>query len=149
MEEPTFIPLLLDLELLGQVFILLPLDFGPDRTVINEIAGISHLFLIEIRFVQDFVFEVFVGAEIEADLESGFRFVAGDVREANIHEVFESTRITFGDKIRNSNVVTESCEPELWNGGGTSGRILGEWRVVWVILERRLNAGIDLLRCRG
>lgn len=144
---PTFIPLLFDLELFGQVFVLLPLDFGTDRTVIDKIAGVSHFLLIEIRLVQDLILKVFVGAKMEADLETRFRFVVGYVRETDVNEVLESTRITFGDEVRNANVITQGCEPELWDCGRATGSILCEWRVVRIILERRLNASIELL-CR-
>lgn len=144
----TFIPLLFDLELLGQVLVLLPLDFGTDRTVINKIASVSHFLLIEIRLVQDFIFKVLVWAEIEADLETRFRFRIGEVGETNINEVLESARVAFGDEIRDANVVAESRKPELWDCGRASGRILGEWRVVRIILDRCLDPSIDLLRSR-
>ena len=36
---------------------------------------------------------------MEADLETGLRFVAGEVRETDINEVFESTRVAFRDEV--------------------------------------------------
>jgi len=82
---------------------------------------------------------------MEADLETRLRFVAGEVRETDINEVFESTRVAFGDEVRDANVVTKGCEPELWNCCRATGNTLSEWRVVRVVLERCLNASIDLL----
>ena len=98
-KQPTFIPLLFDLELLGQVFVLLPLDIGTVRTVIDKVASVSHLFLIEIRLVQNPILKVVIGTKMEADLETGFRFVTGEVRETDINEVFESTRVAFRDEV--------------------------------------------------
>ena len=36
---------------------------------------------------------------MESDLETGLGFVVGEVRETNINEVFESSRVAFGDEI--------------------------------------------------
>lgn len=83
---------------------------------------------------------------MEADLETGLRFIAGDVRETNINEVLESTRVAFGDEICDANVVAECCEPELRDCCRAAWSTLGEWRVVRIILERCLDASIDLLR---
>ena len=67
---------------------------------------------------------------MEADLEAGFGFVVGKVGKTNINEVFESTRVTFGDGFRDAQVVTEGCKPKLWNCRRASRCTLGEWRVV-------------------
>ena len=98
-KEPTFIPLLFDLKLLGQVLVFLPLDVGPDRTVRDKVASVPHFFLIEIRLVQHLILKVVVGTEMEADLETGFGIVAGEVRGADVDEAFESTRVAFCDEV--------------------------------------------------
>lgn len=96
--------------------------------------------------MQNFILKVVVGTEIEADLETGLRYVAGEVRKTNINEMFESTRVAFGDEVGDANVVAKGCEPELWDCCRATGSTLGEWRVIRIVLERCLDASIDLLR---
>src|SRR5882762_3672933 len=57
----TLIPLFLNLVLLRQVPLLLPLDFSTNCPVVNKIARVSDFFLINVRFLEDLVLEEFVG----------------------------------------------------------------------------------------
>jgi len=44
----TLVPLLLDLELLGEILVLLPLDGGSKSTIIDEVARITNFFLVKV-----------------------------------------------------------------------------------------------------
>lgn len=91
--------MLFNLELLGQVLVLLPLDFGADGTVIDKVASVSHLLLIEVCFVQYLILKVLVRAEMKADLETWLGFVVGKVREPNVNKMFESSRVAISDEV--------------------------------------------------
>ena len=64
----TFISLLLNLKLLRQILILLPLNRHPNRMIINEFASIIHFLSIKIRLFQNFVLKEIVGGKLEDDL---------------------------------------------------------------------------------
>lgn len=67
----TFVPLLLDFELLGEIFVVLPLDLRPNSMVVHEIARVSHFLLIEISLLQNLILKVLVRSKRERKLEPG------------------------------------------------------------------------------
>lgn len=47
----TLVALLLDFELLGQIFILLPFDFSADRTIVYKVTRVTDFLLVEISLL--------------------------------------------------------------------------------------------------
>ena len=82
----TFISLLLHLELFRQILILLPPDIRPDRLIIDKVAVVIELGLIEIRLREDFILKEVVWREHELQLEAEvLGLVVGcRVRNANV-----------------------------------------------------------------
>ena len=64
----TFISLLLNLNLLRQILIFLPLDRRPNRITINEFATIINFLPIYICLLQYFVLKEIVRRKLEDDL---------------------------------------------------------------------------------
>lgn len=67
----TLIPLLLNFELLGEVLVLLPLDGGADSTIVDKVAAVSNLLLVQVRLLECLVLEKVIRAENEHELEPG------------------------------------------------------------------------------
>ena len=56
----TFVSLLLDLKLLCQILLILPLYLRPNRAVIYEIARITDLLAVHVSLLKHVIFEKFV-----------------------------------------------------------------------------------------
>ena len=87
----TFVTLLFDFKLFGEILIVFPLYLCTDRTVVDEVASVSQFVPEEIGLLEDFILEVVVGIEMETDLESGLALLK--VRESDILEVFQSASV--------------------------------------------------------
>jgi hypothetical protein len=66
--ELTLVSLLLNLDNLGEVFVLLPLDIGAECPLVDKVACIPHLLLIDIRLLENRVLEVVIRREYEREL---------------------------------------------------------------------------------
>lgn len=117
----TFVALLLDLELLGEVLVLFPLDLGADRTVVHEIARVADLLAVDIGLFEDGVLEELVLLKDEEKLEAGLGVAGGEVLDAEVDEVLEGGGVALGDELGEADVVTERGEPELGDRGGGGG----------------------------
>ena len=88
MRGPTFVALLFDLDLLGQVFVLFPLDLVADRLVVDKVTAVADFFLspiasegssdregqthlVEVSLGDLGITEEIVGGKSEVDLEAG------------------------------------------------------------------------------
>jgi hypothetical protein len=103
--RPTLVPLLLDLNLLGQILVLLPLDLMSDSLVVNKVSAITDLllsrcdvvvsrvavhdgstnaYLVVISLLYNSVFKELISLEFKQDLESrlfGIKVFKPDVNE--------------------------------------------------------------------
>lgn len=149
----TLVALLLDLKLLGEILILLPLDLRADGTIVDKVTSIPNGGLVEVRLLEDLVFEKVVGGEEEAELEARLALVifrnvrAFDVLQLDVGEVLESISITIGDEVTDGNVVAQGSQPEFRNTVGRRGDILGQRLIVLDLLRRDLFTSLDLLLC--
>ena len=75
----TFVSLLLDLKLLCQVLLILPLYLRPNRAVIHEISRIADLLAVHVGLLEHVIFEIFVWGKLKDELEPGFGFARGKV----------------------------------------------------------------------
>jgi hypothetical protein len=67
---PTFVPLPLDLNVFGQILILLPFDISSNSVIVHKVAAIADLILVQVFFRKDRILEVFVRGECEEELEA-------------------------------------------------------------------------------
>lgn len=140
----TLIPLLLNLKLLRQILLRLPLDLRPDSLVVHEIARVADLLLVDVRLLQLLVLEVLVRREGEDELEAGLAFAGlrGEILDADIGEVLERAGITLGDDLGEADVVSEGGKPELGDRGGGGGGVKCD--MVRVVLQGLLVSTLEL-----
>lgn len=146
--QHTLVPLLLDLEFLGKILLLLPFDRGPDGAIVDEIATVSDLLLIDVCFLQNLVIEEFIGAEREDELEAGLGVLLVKICNLDVNEVLQGSSVAFGDDVRETDVVPQRSEPELRNARGVGSRVSRQGSVLRIIFERLCFARCDLLSCR-
>jgi hypothetical protein len=91
--------LLLDLKLLCQVLLILPLYLRPNRAVIHEIARIADLFAVHVRLLEHVIFEIFVWRKLKDELEPGLGFARGKVLDTEVGDVLECTSVAIGDQV--------------------------------------------------
>lgn len=145
----TLVPLLLDLECLGKVLILLPFDGGADGAVVDEVALIADLLLVEVSLVEDLVLKKVVRSEMELNLEAGLLLLGRKVGDGDVNEALERVSVAIGNHLAERGVIAERGEPELGDGrGGVLAGGLRERSVLWVLLLFLLLARLDLLRSR-
>ena len=94
----TFVSLFLDLKLLCQVLLILPLYLRPNRAVINEIARITDLLTVHVRLLEHVIFEIFVRGKLKDELEPGFGFARGKVLNTEVGDVLECASVAIGDQ---------------------------------------------------
>lgn len=151
----TLVALFLDLELSGEVLVLLPLDLRADGAIIEEVAREADLGPVDVGLGEDLVLEVVVGAEVEVELESrlaldilsGVRVVK--VLDLDVGEALQSIGVAIGNQLANAQVVAEGGEPEFRDTRRGSLNILGESLIVLVLFQLSLLAKLDLLLGRG
>ena len=144
--ELTLVTLLLDFKLLGQILVLLPLDFGTDRTIVDKVTCIANLLLVEVGLFQDSVIEEIVGGELENELEARGGIGSGEVFDANINEVLQCSGIPIRDDLIEDGVIAESGKPELGDTIGTGLLALFRRGIEFLILlEGNLFTGFDLI----
>jgi hypothetical protein len=95
----TFVSLLLDLKLLCQVLLILPLYLRPNRAVIHKIARIADLLAVHVRLHEHVIFEIFVWRKLKDELEAGLGFARGKVLDTEVGDVLECASVAFGDQI--------------------------------------------------
>lgn len=141
----TLVPLLLALNLDGEVLALLPVNLVTLGVVVDEVATVAVLLLVVVGFADGFVGEEGVLGKLENEAEAG----AVKVLHANVGQVLERLLVTVGDGLGKGRVL-HGAEPELGDtlqvSGGSlllGGRLLG-LLVVLVILALSL-ASLDLL----
>ena len=145
----TLVPLLLDLECLGKVLVLLPFDGGADGAVVDEVALIADLLLVEVSLVEDLVLKKVVRSEMELNLEAGLLLLGRKVGDGDVNEALERVSVAIGNHLAERGVIAERGEPELGDGrGGVLAGGLRERSVLWVLLLFLLLARLDLLRSR-
>ena len=144
--ELTLVTLLLDFKLLGQILVLLPLDFGTDRTIVDKVTCIANLLLVEVGLFQDSVIEEIVGGELENELEARGGIGCGEVFDANINEVLQCSGIPIRDDLIEDGVIAESGKPELGDTIGTGLLALFRRGIEFLILlEGNLFTSFDLI----
>ena len=77
----TFVSLRLDLELLCQILLILPLHLSPNRLAIHEIARIADLLAVHDKHD---IFEIFVLMKTQSGLEPGLGFARGKVLDTEL-----------------------------------------------------------------
>lgn len=142
----TLVPLLLALNLDGEVLALLPLDLVALGVVVDEVATVAVLLLVVVGLADGLVGEELVVGEFEDETETG----AVEVLHADVGQVLEGLLVTVGDGLGEGRVL-HGAEPELGDTLQVSGRslllsarLLGLILVVLVVLALGL-AGLDLL----
>jgi hypothetical protein len=90
--------LLLDLKLLCQVLLILPLYLRPNRAVIHEIAQIADLLAVHVRLLEHVIFEILVLRKLKDELEPGLGFARGKVLDAEVGDVLECASVAIGDQ---------------------------------------------------
>ena len=83
----TLVPLLLDLDLLGKVLVLLPLDVVPDGLVVDKVSTVSDLLLVEVGLCELGIIKELVLAESEVELEAWS--IALGVRQSDVFELLQ------------------------------------------------------------
>ena len=96
----TFVSLLLDLKLLCQVLLILPLYLRPNRPVINEIARIANLLAVHVRLLKHVIFEIFVRRKLKDELEPWFGFTRGKILDTEVGNVLECASVAISDQFR-------------------------------------------------
>lgn len=151
----TLVPLLLRLDLDGEVLAGLPLDLGSLCVVVDEVTERSDLLLVEVGLGENLVLKELLGSvgELEEELEPGL--AVAEVLYTNVDEVLESLLVTLGDELRDACMVCKSSEPESGNTLGTvCGLLCGDEGglcgslvilVVVVLVCIDLEASLDLL----
>lgn len=91
--------MLLDLKLLCQVLLILPLYLRPNRAVIYEIARIADLLAVHVCLLEHAIFEIFVRRKLKDELEPGLGFARGKVLDTKVGDVFECASVAIGDQI--------------------------------------------------
>jgi hypothetical protein len=94
----TFVSLLLDLKLLCQVLLILPLNLCPNCAVIHEIARVTDLLAVHVRLLEHVIFEIFVWRKLKDELEPGLGFARGKVLDTEIGDVLECASVAIGDQ---------------------------------------------------
>ena len=135
--------MLLDLELLRQILLFLPLDFGTNGTIIHEISRVVDFCLVEVRLLKDLILEIFVVLKGEGQLETGF-LRGRKVGKLDVDEMLESTLISVGNELRDTNVIAQCSQPELWDWrsdrAGCTRIRFGQRGVFFIVLLLRLLA---------
>lgn len=90
--------MLLDLKLLCQILLILPLYLRPNRAVIHKIARITDLLTVHVSLLEHVIFEIFVRRKLEDELEPGFGFARGKVLDTEVGDVLECTSVAIGDQ---------------------------------------------------
>ena len=114
----TLVPLLLALNLDGEVLALLPLDLVALGVVVDEVATVAVLLLVVVGLVDGLVGEESVLSELENEAETG----AVEVLHADVGQVLEDLLVALGDGLSEGRVL-HGTEPELRNTldiGGSS-----------------------------
>ena len=146
-KRPTLVPLLLNLKLLCEIFILFPPDLGANGAIVDEITRISDLFLVEISLLEDVVLEEVIGAEDEEDLEAWLACLVIEVRELNINKVLEGFHIAICDQLGEGDMISECGEPEVRNTIRGGSGVFRQGGILFILLDRVLLATIELLPC--
>jgi hypothetical protein len=90
--------------------------------IINQIASIVDFLSINICLLQYFVLKEIVRQKLEDDLVAQWAwlpvcFFVIDVLDPNIDQMLKGNRIPLRDQLRETDVVPQSGEPELWDTG--------------------------------
>ena len=94
----TFVSLLLDLKLLCQVLLVLPLYLRPNRAVIHEIARVTDFLAVHVCLLEQVIFEIFVLRKLKNELEPGLGFARGKVLDTEVIEILECASVALGDQ---------------------------------------------------
>lgn len=143
MAKLTLVALLLDFKRLREILVLFPLNRRADSAVVDKVALVANLLLVQVSLLQDRVLEEIILGEVEEDLEPGVLVLRGQVRDGDIDESLERVGVTIGDHLAERGVVPQRRQPKF----GDSGRFVlqGEGYVIWVILLGLSCARLDLL----
>ena len=98
--------------------------------VIDEVATIAALLLVEVSLGDGLVGEELVLAELEDEAEAR----AVKVLHADIGEVLEGLLVSVGDHLGQRNLVLHRGKPELWDTSGSGLSRLGLLLLLVVIL---------------
>lgn len=146
--------MLLDLELLCEILVLFPLDLGADGAIIDKIATVTDLLLIEICFCESLILEELVGRECEDELESRLSTVLAigrviEILISDVDEMFQGTFIAIGYQFREADMIPQGGKPKLWNRSGGWGCVFRKGGIVFVVLEGILCTGLDFFSRGG
>lgn len=83
----TLIPLLPHFDGLGKIFVSLPVDLGPLRLLVGEVAHVVQFLLVVIGLGEDVIREKVVGSEAERELETSH---IGEVLQADVIQRLQS-----------------------------------------------------------
>ena len=114
----TLVPLLLDLERLRQVLVLLPLDGRADRAVVDKVALVADLLLVQVRLLEHLVLKEVVRREVEQQFETGLLLCTWEVLDPDIGKALERLSIAVGDGVAEVDVGAEGGQPELRDARG-------------------------------
>ena len=121
------------------------MDVTSNSLIVDEIAGVADLRLVQIRLRELLVCEVVVGLEVEVELVPGWA-VGREIADLHIGERLERVRVAIGDQLSDAGVVAQCSEPELGNRGRLA---LDRYAlVVILLLLGLLDARGDLLSRR-
>ena len=112
--------------------------------VVDEVATVPVLFLIEVRLGHDFVGEEFILGKLEDQAEAG----TVEILHADVGKKLQRLFIAVGDSLCQGRVLHRT-EPELWNALHVRARCiagLGWFRHLVLILFFVSFAGLDFFR---
>jgi hypothetical protein len=112
----TLVALSLCLDHDGQIFAFFPVDFLAFGVIIDEIATVASLLLIEIRLCQNLVCEEVVLTKLEFDSEA--RDV--EVGKSDVSEMTQHFLVLGRDQVGNNNHILHRRQPKLGNALGSS-----------------------------
>lgn len=103
----------------SQILAGLPVDLITLSVIVDEVATISTLVLVEVCLGDDLVGEVGVLSELEDQAKTGLV----EVLHADVSQRLESLLITVGDHLSQRNLVLHGRQPELGDTGDLGGRL--------------------------
>lgn len=132
----------------GEVLTLLPVDFVPLGVVVDEVAAVPTLVLVEVGLRDGLVGEVLVVGKLEDEAETGLV----EVLHADVGQVTEGNLVTVRDHLSEGDLVLHGRQPELGDAIDTLGilgglllllGLLGSRLLLVIVLLTSLNLGIS------
>ncbi len=120
----VLVALLLGLNANSQVLALDPVDLGSDGVVVDEVALVSNLLLVEVSLLERGVAEEVLGSLGEVKGEGEASLLLG-VDDADVDQELEGLLVALGDELAQAEVVLERRQPELGDSLGRGSQLVG------------------------